>query len=95
MMTKRKLIIGVSLKVVILSLIIMILNTAVNTIGVSISNDLAIEQLQNSDMPFYFMQLWNVFVQFIGICELIFVAVFGGFIISDFYRYFKTKNEVE
>lgn len=93
-MTKKQFITKICVKGCLLLIAIAILSIFVSSFAPTITNDIALGQLDNDDASFAVMSLWNTVLKFIDICKLALTFCFVVSASTDTYIYFKSKREV-
>ena len=93
-MTKKMFITKVCVKCCLLIIAIAVLSIFVSSFAPTITNDIALGQLENDNAAFALMSLWNTFIKFIDICKIALIACVAISTGLDTYNYFKTKREV-
>lgn len=95
-MSNKKFIIKLTIKILCLITCLFVVANVSETVGVIISNYVALEQMNNSDAAFILMETYNNVIKPMGagvmmLLTIVFIIWMG----ADTYKFIKTKEKME
>lgn len=95
-MSNKKFIIKLTIKILCLITCLFVVSNISETVGVIISNYVALEQMNNSDTAFILMETYNNVIKPMGagvmmLLTIVFIIWMG----ADTYKFIKTKEKME
>lgn len=88
----KSLIRGIVIKVAVAVILITVLSLVLSAIMPTFGNDVALGQLENDDVSFMQMEMWNRIQNVVTTAQYIVTGICGVLIGTDVYKFIKSKE---